>query len=74
MLLHGHDEVASLLAVWSGVHEVRIRRGMDRAGGRYIVVSSVGRDWQRWFLEELLLQPWLATAIEKRSLEQFIRA
>ncbi|XP_077503516.1 uncharacterized protein LOC144113972 [Amblyomma americanum] len=73
MLLHGQDEVVSLLAVWSGVHEVRIRRGVDRGGGRHIVVSSVGRDWQRWFLEELLLQPWLATAIEKRSLEQFIR-
>ncbi|XP_077504400.1 uncharacterized protein LOC144114492 [Amblyomma americanum] len=73
MLLHGQDEVVSLLAVWSGVHEVRIRRGADRGGGRDIVVSSVGRDWQRWFLEELLLQPWLATAVEKRSLEQFIR-
>ncbi|KAK8770199.1 hypothetical protein V5799_013336 [Amblyomma americanum] len=73
MLLHGQDEVVSLLAVWSGVHEVRIRRGADRGGGRHIVVSSVGRDWQCWFLEELLLQPWLATAVEKRSLEQFIR-
>lgn len=74
MLLHGQDEVAGLLSSWSGVQEVHIRRGVDRGGSHYIVVSSVGRDWQRWFLEELLLQPWLAHAILKRSLAEFIRA
>ncbi|KAH8018328.1 hypothetical protein HPB51_002776 [Rhipicephalus microplus] len=74
MLVHSQDEVAGLLCSWSGVKEVRIRRGADRCTGHYIVVSSIGRDWQRWFLEELLLQPWLARAILTRSLAEFIRA
>ncbi|XP_077542923.1 uncharacterized protein LOC144155400 [Haemaphysalis longicornis] len=74
MLRQGPEEVTSLLSSWSGVQEVRIRRGASRTGGHYIVVSSVGRDWQRWFLEELLLQPWFAKAVERRNLEQFIRA
>ncbi|KAH6944423.1 hypothetical protein HPB50_003077 [Hyalomma asiaticum] len=74
MLVHSQDEVAGLLSSWSGVQEVRIRRGADRSSGQYIVVSSIGRDWQRWFLEELLLQPWFARAILTRSLAEFIRA
>ncbi|KAK8768892.1 hypothetical protein V5799_014649 [Amblyomma americanum] len=57
--------------VWRARGSHSARRGPR--GCRHIVVSSVGRDWQRWFLEELLLQPWLATAVKKRSLEQFIR-
>ncbi|KAL1415112.1 hypothetical protein MTO96_006903 [Rhipicephalus appendiculatus] len=74
MLVHSQDEVAGLLCSWSGVKEVRIRRGADRSSGHYIVVSSIGRDWQCWFLEELLLQPWFARAILTRSLAEFIRA
>uniref|UniRef100_A0A6M2D4D9 RNA-dependent RNA polymerase n=1 Tax=Rhipicephalus microplus TaxID=6941 RepID=A0A6M2D4D9_RHIMP len=74
LLVHSQDEVACLLCSWSGVQEVRIRRGSDRCSGQYIVVSSIGRDWQRWFLEELLLQPWFARAVLTRSLAEFIRA
>ncbi|XP_029826663.2 probable RNA-dependent RNA polymerase 1 [Ixodes scapularis] len=74
MLNHSEDEVSSLLASWSGVQQVHIKKHFDRSGQiNCILVLAVGRDWQRWFLEELLLQPWLAKAIEKRDLEPFFK-
>ncbi|KAH6946911.1 hypothetical protein HPB50_016133 [Hyalomma asiaticum] len=38
----------------------------------YIIVTALGRDWQVWFLEELLLQCWLPRAIDCGDLEKFL--
>lgn len=66
------QEVKQLLIQWTGVDDLHIS-GHEETNQRYIVVTSTGRDWQRWFLEELLLQPWFPAAIEKGSLEEFLR-
>lgn len=68
------DEVKKLLVKWSGVQHVHIRGQQDLDGKWYLLVSATGRDWQRWFLEELLLQPWLPDAIEIKSIKPFIKA
>lgn len=75
MLESNEDEVAQLFKDWSGVLEVSIRRQANFSG-RYlhILVSAVGRDWQLWYLEELLLQPWIGEAVEKRDIEPFLSA
>ncbi|XP_064466071.1 uncharacterized protein LOC135377522 isoform X2 [Ornithodoros turicata] len=67
-----HEEVQDLLAKWSGVHEVHIRGNRDFRKRTYILVSATGRDWQRWLLEELLLQPWLPDAISSGNLHPYI--
>ncbi|XP_064476714.1 uncharacterized protein LOC135390766 isoform X2 [Ornithodoros turicata] len=68
------DEVKKLLAKWSGVQHVHIRGQQDLDDRWYLLVSATGRDWQRWFLEELLLQPWLPDAIEMKSIVPFIKS
>ncbi|XP_040070228.1 uncharacterized protein LOC115329089 [Ixodes scapularis] len=64
------DEVRELLKRWTGVQDVHIQWQED--GGSYIVVTSMGRDWQIWYLEELLMQRWLPQAIDKGSLDEFL--
>ncbi|CAN8004352.1 unnamed protein product [Ixodes hexagonus] len=64
------DEVRDLLKRWTGVQDVHIQWQED--GGSYIVVTSMGRDWQIWFLEELLMQRWLPQAIDRGSLDEFL--
>uniref|UniRef100_A0A1E1X720 RNA-dependent RNA polymerase n=1 Tax=Amblyomma aureolatum TaxID=187763 RepID=A0A1E1X720_9ACAR len=71
LLRHSPEEVEELLRDWSGVQEVHIR-GDTSHGGHYLLVSAVGRDWQRWFLQELVLQPWLGEAVEKKDMESFL--
>lgn len=71
LLQHSPEEVERLLSDWTGVQEVHIR-GDATPRSRYLMVSAVGRDWQRWFLEELVLQPWLPDAVLKRNLEPFL--
>lgn len=72
LLQHSTEEVERLLSDWTGVQEVHIR-GDATPRSRCLMVSAVGRDWQRWFLEELVLQPWLAEAVLTRNLEPFLR-
>ncbi|XP_077499515.1 uncharacterized protein LOC144110476 isoform X2 [Amblyomma americanum] len=71
LLRHSPEEVEELLRDWSGVQEVHIR-GETSHSGHYLLVSAMGRDWQRWFLQELVLQPWLGKAVEKKDLEPFL--
>ncbi|XP_037288524.2 uncharacterized protein LOC119181398 [Rhipicephalus microplus] len=71
LLRHSPEEVEELLRGWSGVQEVHIRGDMSHSG-HYLLVSAVGRDWQRWFLEELVLQPWLGDAVVKKDIESFL--
>ncbi|KAH7934737.1 uncharacterized protein LOC119404960 [Rhipicephalus sanguineus] len=71
LLRHSPEEVEELLRDWSGVQEVHIRGDMSHSG-HYLLVSAVGRDWQRWFLEELVLQPWLGDAVVKKEIESFL--
>ncbi|XP_077499924.1 uncharacterized protein LOC144110727 isoform X2 [Amblyomma americanum] len=66
------DEVRQLLMRWSGVQDVQIQR-QDESEDSYIVVTSTGRDWQIWFLEELLLQRWLPQAIDCRDVLRFLK-
>ncbi|XP_064477373.1 uncharacterized protein LOC135391172 [Ornithodoros turicata] len=66
------EGVKELLLRWTGVEDLYIS-GHEEPHQRYLVVTSTGRDWQRWFLEELLLQPWLPEAIEKGSLDAFLK-
>ncbi|KAH6946907.1 hypothetical protein HPB50_016129 [Hyalomma asiaticum] len=40
----------------------------ERFDRMYITVTALGRDWQVWFLEELLFQRWLP----QRDLEKFL--
>ncbi|KAG0440029.1 hypothetical protein HPB47_016430 [Ixodes persulcatus] len=69
---HSEDEVSSLLANWSGVQEVHIKKHFSGWSQiNCILVLAVGRGWQRRFLKELF-QPWLAMVIEKRALEPHI--
>lgn len=71
LLRHSPEEVEELLRDWSGVQEVHIRGDVSH-GNHYLLVSAVGRDWQRWFLEELVLQPWLGEAVVKKEIESFL--
>ncbi|EEC12987.1 RNA-dependent RNA polymerase, putative [Ixodes scapularis] len=75
MVEQNEEVVARLFKDWSGVLEVSIRKQVN-VSGRYlhILVSAVGRDWQLWYLEELLLQPWIGEAVEKGDLEPFLSA
>ncbi|KAG0421466.1 hypothetical protein HPB47_002632 [Ixodes persulcatus] len=75
MVEQNEEGVARLFKDWSGVLEVSIRKQVNFSG-RYlhILVSAVGRDWQLWYLEELLLQPWIGEAVEKGDLEPFLSA
>lgn len=63
--------VRQLLMRWTGVQDVQIQR-QDDFDNNYIVVTSTGRDWQIWFLEELLLQRWLPQAIDCGDLQKFL--
>lgn len=71
LLQHSPEEVEQLLCDWTGLQEVHIR-GDATPRSRYLMVSAVGRDWQRWFLEELVLQPWLADAVLQKDLGPFL--
>ncbi|XP_037556026.1 uncharacterized protein LOC119432954 [Dermacentor silvarum] len=71
LLRHSPEEVEELLRDWSGVQEVHIRGDVSHSN-HYLLVSAVGRDWQRWFLEELVLQPWLGEAVVKKEIESFL--
>lgn len=67
------DEVRQLLMRWTGVQDVHIQWQDEINGKEFITVTSTGRDWQIWFLEELLLQKWLPQAIECGSLDKFLK-
>ncbi|XP_077499516.1 uncharacterized protein LOC144110477 [Amblyomma americanum] len=67
----GCVRVEETLRRWSGVQDVRIRLRTSRSGGRHCaLVSARGRDWQLWFLEELLLQPWFEQAVVRGASER----
>ncbi|XP_077527412.1 uncharacterized protein LOC144138810 [Haemaphysalis longicornis] len=71
LLQQSPEEVERLLCDWTGVQEVHVR-GDPSPRSRHLMVSAVGRDWQRWFLEELVLQPWLEEALLRRDLGPFL--
>nr|XP_050023600.1 uncharacterized protein LOC126517839 [Dermacentor andersoni]XP_054920510.1 uncharacterized protein LOC126517839 [Dermacentor andersoni] len=71
MLKDKLDAVRQLLMRWTGVQDVQIQR-QDDFDNNYIVVTATGRDWQIWFLEELLLQRWLPQAIDCGDLHRFL--
>lgn len=71
LLQHSPEEVERLLCDWTGLQEVHIR-GDVGPRSHYLMVSAVGRDWQRWFLEELVLQPWLEEAVLKGDVGSFL--
>lgn len=64
------DDVRGLLMHWTGVQDLHIQWQDD--SNSCIIVTSTGRDWQVWFLEELLLQRWLPQAIDRGSLDEFL--
>ncbi|CAN8010599.1 unnamed protein product [Ixodes pacificus] len=66
------DGVVDLLISWSGVQMVNIRSTRRSKNYGYIIVSVVGRDWQRWFLEDLLLRPSFEKAVLSKDLESFL--
>lgn len=74
MLRYSVDDVKNLFVSWSGVQEVHIRGNSCRDGSYHILVSAIGRDWQRWYLEEVLLQPWLAEAVQRKDIAPYLRA
>ncbi|CAN7999514.1 unnamed protein product [Ixodes hexagonus] len=67
------DRVIGVLINWSGVQAVNIRCTGRQMRNAYMIVSVVGRDWQRWFLEEILLQPWLEEAVISNDLDRFLQ-
>ncbi|CAN8004608.1 unnamed protein product [Ixodes hexagonus] len=67
-LVENTDAVVDLLISWSGVQAVNIRNIRRSKNYQYIIVSVVGRDWQRWFLEDLLLHPSLEAAVFSKDL------
>lgn len=66
-------QVRQLLMRWTGVQDVHIQWQDEANNKEFITVTSTGRDWQIWFLEELLLQKWLPQAIECGSLDRFLK-
>ncbi|XP_075528530.1 uncharacterized protein LOC142560369 [Dermacentor variabilis] len=67
----GAVRLQQTLQCLSGAQAVRIRCSSTLSGGRqYAFVSARGRDWQLWFLEELLLQPWFEDAVVSGELER----
>lgn len=73
LLREGVGCVEELLRRWSGAQAVRIRYRASRSGSHhYALVSARGRDWQLWFLEELLLQPWFEQAVVRGSVERHL--
>ncbi|KAL1478095.1 hypothetical protein MTO96_035234 [Rhipicephalus appendiculatus] len=71
MLRNELDAVRQLLMRWTGVQDVQIQ--LQDSADNYIVVTSTGRDWQVWFLEELLLQSWLPQAIHCGDIHKFLK-
>uniref|UniRef100_A0A224Z809 RNA-dependent RNA polymerase n=1 Tax=Rhipicephalus zambeziensis TaxID=60191 RepID=A0A224Z809_9ACAR len=68
----GAARLEETLRCLSGAQAVRIRCNSSTSGGRqYAFVSARGRDWQLWFLEELLLQPWFEDAVVSGELERW---
>ncbi|XP_077498466.1 uncharacterized protein LOC144109517 [Amblyomma americanum] len=62
MVRERRDQVKKLLCCWTGVEEVNIR--WDCRSGHYcVVISAVGSQWQMCYFDEVLLQPWLQSAI-----------
>ncbi|KAH6920222.1 hypothetical protein HPB50_028790 [Hyalomma asiaticum] len=51
--------------------DVPIQR-QESVDNTYIILTALGRDWQVWFLEELLWQRWLSEAIDCGDLEKFL--
>ncbi|KAL1418121.1 hypothetical protein MTO96_026139 [Rhipicephalus appendiculatus] len=72
MLKNKLDAVRQLLMRWTGVQDIQIQLQND-FNTTYIVVTATGRDWQVWFLEELLLQRWLPQAIDCGDLARFLK-
>ncbi|CAN8001929.1 unnamed protein product, partial [Ixodes hexagonus] len=66
------DTVVDLLISWSGVQVVNIRNMRRSRNYHYIIVSVIGRDWQRWFLEDLLLHPSLEDAIFSKDIKRLL--
>ncbi|XP_075725741.1 uncharacterized protein LOC119179556 isoform X4 [Rhipicephalus microplus] len=72
MLKEKLNAVRQLLMRWTGVQDVQIQH-LDDFDDAYIVVTATGRDWQIWFLEELLLQRWLPQAIDCGDILKFLK-
>lgn len=73
LLRESAGHVEEMLRRWSGAQAVRIRCRASRSGSHhYALVSARGRDWQLWFLEELLLQPWFEQAVVRGSIERHL--
>ncbi|GBM18680.1 RNA-dependent RNA polymerase 1 [Araneus ventricosus] len=51
------DEVISYLEKNSGVHHIVLQPDSDLHDNLCIIVNSLGKTWQRWNLEEILLDP-----------------
>ncbi|KAF8787350.1 uncharacterized protein LOC129972502 [Argiope bruennichi] len=51
------DEVIAYLEKNSGVHHIVLQPDSDLHDNLCIIVNSLGKTWQRWNLEEILLDP-----------------
>ncbi|KFM79305.1 RNA-dependent RNA polymerase 1, partial [Stegodyphus mimosarum] len=60
------DELRILLKSVSGVREIFISGDKDRQQNWYILVHSIGKAWQRWNLEELIMDPKMIGFIKSR--------
>ncbi|KAH6920715.1 hypothetical protein HPB50_028297 [Hyalomma asiaticum] len=63
MLKEKLDTVRQLLLRWTGIQDVQIQRQVS-IDNTYIIVTALGRDWQVWFRQQLLLQHWLPEATD----------
>ncbi|XP_035212894.1 RNA-dependent RNA polymerase 1-like [Stegodyphus dumicola] len=62
-ITHDVDEVKRILKSESGVREIFIKPGKVGKGGWFLLVNSVGTVWQRWKLEQLLMDQNISTFI-----------
>ncbi|GIY00779.1 RNA-dependent RNA polymerase 1 [Caerostris extrusa] len=64
LLTHHRAEVLSQLKKLSGVKDIFISAEADQRNNWYILVQSIGKGWQRWNLEELIMDKDIAKIIK----------
>ncbi|XP_054711040.1 uncharacterized protein LOC129220635 [Uloborus diversus] len=66
IMTHHRDELDDLLKSLTGVKEIFITGDKDRKDNWYILVHSIGKAWQRWSLEELIMDPKSPTYFQSK--------
>lgn len=66
LLTHHDDQLISQLKVLSGVKDIFINADKDPKGNWFILVHSIGRGWQRWSLEELIMDENIVSVIKNQ--------